>query len=613
MARTNFLNRVSSAWNALRGSKEAPKAQERSYREVISVGGTNSDWSIGEGTLSQDSALWQNIFLMRSRSRDLFRTNFLFQAYQRLIVNNVFGDEGIMLTMGIQETEDRVVHAPDEKQALAAYERRINRVREWAAKKAGSEFFAYRAYKLADMMERSSEDDILRGTAKVQVGAPDVYANRLIQGHWDIWQRKEYSDMRKRFNYRQQRELRLISPCRDGGFFIQLVKDPRLMKRGNPYGFSLRGVNDEWCDHWYNVSQLPNGNEIRMGIEYQRDEVFGITEPVAYYFIKRQPGDWQFSVPGNFNFSSSVMHDRVPAKEIIYRVSNTDNDATRGVPWGASIIGKARTLDQTELAHLTATRAAACKMGWFVSGLVPEGGQDAVSPDKMGLAARNLEPGAMEALPYGVDVKTFDPNFPNANFEGMRAGMIRSFCAGMPGASYPVIGADWASVNFSAGRLDRLTMTGDWKQLQAEDIDQAERPIFEAWLEMALICGAIPLPFAKYPKFNRPTFQGKRWEGVDPQKEVTANALEIANGFNSHTSVCAGLGRNFEAVSFQRAEDMMLLEELGLPTILTVETPPPAPPEVDEADDGEEKPKTKKPKSKEPAKDLVLNGNRHDS
>src|SRR4051812_44811726 len=51
----------------------------RGYKEVSGVGGINSDWAIS--ALTEDSDVWQNIFLLRQRSRDLFRTDVYFKKY----------------------------------------------------------------------------------------------------------------------------------------------------------------------------------------------------------------------------------------------------------------------------------------------------------------------------------------------------------------------------------------------------------------------------------------------------------------------------------------------------------------------------------------------------
>jgi capsid protein len=82
---------------------------------------------------------------------------------------------------------------------------------------------------------------------------------------------------------------------------------------------------------------------------------------------------------------------------------------------------------------------------------------------------------------------------------------------------------------------------------------------------MALITGALPLPLAKYKKFNKPVFQGRRWKQVDEVKAINAAALRVANNMSSLSRENADLSQDFEEIAFERAEEKMLLEELGLP------------------------------------------------
>ena len=551
----NFLERAKAAVSAFRGSKTS----QRGYREVIAVGGQNDDWALD--TVGEDSKIWQNIFYLRARMRDLFDTNPYFSKYRELIWANVFGEKGIMLRMKVKETEDRVVNSPDERAFIKGYEERRNRVAEWVASRDGREWIReqHGLHLLREFGTNGSR------VAQIKVGAPDVYANEIIERRWDEWQRAENCDARGRRPYSILRQLRLLSCARDGDFFIRLIRDPKV----NKFGFALQMINAEWVDYFYNAT-LPNGNVVRMGIEYQNNS-WGIGKPVAYYFIKRQPQDWQFSIPGAFNFNQGNMHDRVPASEIIHYARYTDADSTRPAPWGSSTIFKARQLDQFELYEVIAARASACKTGWLYSDLVPEGGDGFQPPDPRGIRNLKTEAGGIYGLPWGVKYQESDPTHPNGNFEEFRKGQLRSWCAGMPAADYNTIANDLEGINFSAGRLGRLDTNEMSKLIQNWDIDMAERPIFEAWLEMALTTGAVPLPLAKFQKFNKPVFSGRRWAQVDEIKAVNAAALRVANHMSTLSKECAELGVDFEDNALERAEEMMLLESLGLKSSLTVE------------------------------------------
>ena len=567
-------------------TKTAQPLVTRGYREAASVGGgANADWQLS--MLGEDSDVWQNAWALTSRVRDLFRTNSTFVSYRETFWANVYGSNGIMLRSTVKENEDRVVHSADEKAAIRLFEERRDRVREFIASKHGIEF-----------KQRSFLD--IQGTngsrvATIKLGQPDVFARQIIERKWRDWQQAKYSDARGTRNYHTQRLLRGISAVRDGDFFIRMIRDMSAGFRAqNPYGFTLQMINAEWCDRFYN-GQLPNGNEVRMGIEYQQNS-WGLGKPVAYYFIKRQPNDWQFSIPGAFNFSGGQMHLRIAADEIVHCARPVDAEGTRPAPWVSSTIPKARQLDQYELAEVIAARAQACKTGVLYSDIVPEGGTNGMEIDpKTSLPTQALSPGDIMALKYGVKYQEVNPTHPNGNAENFRKMMMRAQCAGMPGSSYPTMAHDYEAINFSAGRLARLDSNELFKVIQQWDIDVAENTIFENWLECALITGAIPLPLSKLDKFNSKTFQGRRWRGVDEVKEATAAALRIANKLSSRTRENADVGNDFEEICFELAEEEMLLEEFGLKTETTVETPTPVAPEPDADDtDAADQPAKKK-------------------
>lgn len=530
----------------------------RNYKEVSATDGINSDWAIS--AISQDADVWQNNFALRQRSRHLFDTDVYFQKYTEELFANVFGWNGYSLRMRIKETEDRVVYAPDEKGYLEGWQRRWDRVAEYVERKYGQRTLRKRTFirALDRELQREFGD---RASAQVQVGDLDVYAIKIIQDAFKEWQRREYCTVTKTLEYNETRNLRLLSAARDGDFFIRLVKDPRI----NKFGFALQFINGEWCDYFLNVAadQTKNGNEIRMGVELDAKWKF----PVAYWFIKRQPMDWQFSTPGAFNFAQGELHERIPAEEIIHYARRRYADSTRPAPWSASVIPKSRHLDKYEESEVVAARVAAMKMGFFKSTVDPTGGTSVgEKADPTQAATLEAEPGSFQGLPWGVEFQGWEPNHPNGNFDLFRKGMLRAWCAGLPGANYNIIANDLEGVNYSSGRLGMLDERELWKLIQKFDIDIAEIPIFEAFLEMALMTGAIPLPLAKFKKFNQPIFRGRRWAWVDPLKEIEANALAIANKLTSRTRVIedSDIDADFEEILFEQSEEQMMADELGM-------------------------------------------------
>lgn len=586
----NILQKIKSVF------RRGPKLEERSFREILSSAG--SEW-VTAG-ISIDAEVFQDVFGLRAAMRDLWRCNPYLAKYQEQLAANVFGENGIMLRSQVKETEDRVVYAEDEKWALIAHERRINRLREWAEKKTGTKIEQYRAFHLADRLAERSSEAIIRGKATVEVGAPDVYARQRVESWWKEFQEARNCDIRKTRNYNTLRQIRLWSAARDGGHFIQLLRGSNI----NSFGFALRHINDEWVDHFYNAT-LENGNVVRMGIEYKMNE-WGISEPVAYHFIKRMPRDWQTNP--HYAGSSQKIRDRIPADQIIHYARVMDNESTRPAPWGVSMLGKVRQLDQYEIAEVIAARMQACVTGWLSSTVNPEGGTAGLPPvvdPRTAAADITVAPGGLYGLPWGVEANFNNPTHPSGNFQNFRQGMGQSISAALPGGDYNILFNDLEGINFSAGRLGRLDTNEINKLLQRFDVDLAERPIFEAGLEMALLVGAIPLPLSKFKKFKNARFQGRRWAQVDEVKAVSAAALRIANKLSSRTRECAEDGVDFEDNAIELAEEEMLLEQLGLRMETTAQDPLPAPTkEEEDKEEGEQETGGKKNGKDHPALDL---------
>ncbi len=95
--------------------------------------------------------------------------------------------------------------------------------------------------------------------------------------------------------------------------------------------------------------------------------------------------------------------------------------------------------------------------------------------------------------------------------------------------SYATLTGDLSGANYSSMRAGSLEEREGYKKVQNHQIGNLVLPIFNAWLEVALLNGAIGLPFRKLEQFNKPKFSGRRWPWVDPGKDIQA-ALDSING-----------------------------------------------------------------------------------
>lgn len=544
-------------------SNAANAKHRRDFRNIVTAK-HNSDWIVSG--ISQDADVWQNIFQLRARTRDLFKLDPYVRKFAQELRSNVFGENGISLQMKITEDAPRTVYAADEKGFSAELLRKL-----------------VQRDRILERMGRPAAG-WARAKATVQAGDPDFFANDLIERKWKRWQRKEFCTVTKRLTYQQVREIRINSAARDGDFFIRKIADPSI----NEFGFSLQLINSEWIDHDLNGTTA-SGNEIRMGVELNS---FGA--PVNYYVIKREPSDWQWARVGMWpSGGAAANHIKIPAEEMIFYGIVEDADQIRGVPWIVSAIIKLRHLDKYEEAEVISARVEACKGGHYVP---QTGNLDALDlADKIDTNDPQLqeivEPGQWKPLPFGWQAQAHNPTHPNGNFELFRKAILRGVCSGLPGGSYNIIASDLEGVNYSSMKGGEISTHEAWKMLQRFDIDAAELPIFEDWLSMALITQAVPLPYSKFEKLNKPCFRGRRWQGLEPVKDATANKQALENRTTSRTRITEDAGANFEEIAMELAAEKLIMEDLGIAPVEEKPAVGQGADAGDEESESEEKPK----------------------
>lgn len=510
------------------------------------------DWRVDR--VGVESEIYRSHWELRSYSRNLARENPYIMGYFQDLCANVIGPNGYTIRMTIKEEEDRVIHTPPEKAALRMAQARRARVAEFIARTSGRKIAAQKFF------------HEVKGKATVKVGALDVYACQIIERMFREWQLRENCTVTGRLSYNESRQLRLKSCARDGEHFIRLVRDSRYQ----PFGFKIQHINSEWCSYYYSGKCTATGNPVRYGIEY--DDTGAAPVPVAYHFVKASANQWQGFAPSAFMGMEEGGCIRIPAEDIIhYAKFDDDADVTRPVPWTTPVMSNARQLAKWMEAAVVAARVGACSNVFFEADLIGPDGTTAgqVDPEIMRKLVMEMNPGGMHGLPPGVRAKEFNPNNPNPATGGFRNESLREMCAGLPAAQFSTLGQNYSEINFSAGRLERLSITAQWMMLQEWDISTAERRIFSEWLKMALITGAVPLPVAKFRKFNSVKFTGQRWEGVDALKEGTAKAQNLTNKFTSLQKIHDEQGTDLEETLFEIAEANMLMEEFGIETATT--------------------------------------------
>lgn len=381
--------------------------------------------------------------------------------------------------------------------------------------------------------------------AKNDNGELDVPANSRIEEGFAEWGKKGTPSVCGRYSWVNLQRILIETAARDGEVFIKLNRG----YAGNRFQFAVQLIEADHVDEDYNLA-LDNGGQIRMGIEFDK---WG--RPAAYHFLTRHPGDYTYTG------YTGQRYERVPAKDVLHVCIFERPTQSRGVPWMHSAMTRLNMLGGYEEAELVGSRVSAAKMGFFTT---QEGAQGNPSTtEENGEMLMEAEPGTFEQLPPGLDFKSWDPSHPAGNFPFFLKAMLRGAASGL-NVSYNSLASDLEGVNYSSIRSGTIEERDNWRILQAWMIEAFCQPVFEAWLDMALMTQAVALPPRKFVKLNAPKWGVRGWQWVDPLKDVKANIDAIGAGLKTRQMVLSEQGLDVEEIFEQLAEEKKLAESHGL-------------------------------------------------
>ena len=308
-------------------------------------------------------------------------------------------------------------------------------------------------------------------------------------------------------------------------------------------------------------SVAENGNLIRAGIEFDR-----LGKRVAYHLYRSHPEDGALA-PMSGNGDNSTV--RVDAAEIIHMYRPLRPGQIRGEPWLARALMKLHDLDQYDDAELVRKKTAAMFAG-FVTRLAPEDNllNEGLS-DPNGVSLAGMEPGTMQILEPGEDIKFSQPADVGGSYSEFLRMQFRAVAAAM-GVTYEQLTGDLTQVNYSSIRAGLLEFRRRVESLQhGVIVHQLCRPIWQAWMDQAVMEGALNLPgYANAKAVQRDYLACKwipqGWQWVDPLKEADAMKAAIRSGLMSRSEAISANGYDAEDVDREIAADNARADGLGL-------------------------------------------------
>jgi len=378
-------------------------------------------------------------------------------------------------------------------------------------------------------------------------GQPDRAANAAIEAAWVRWQR--VADLTRKQHFRDMCETMVGGMPSDGEFLVRMV---RGQDAGNEFNFALQLIDVDRIDTSYNLRNNGSGNSVIMGVE-----VDAYRRPVALHIFAAHPND---------GYSTQRERIRVPIADLIHAFKIERGEQLRGVPWAAPGMLSLHHLGNFKLSAILAAEHGANHYGFFTSpdGASPIGGMDSGHE-----SVSVTQPGYFDTLPSGTDFTPFQSKYPEANFGPFVKTTLQRIASGW-GVAYHSLANDLEGVSFSSIRSGTLEERDRWMADQEWFISIFMEPVFRAWLQMALLSGAITmpngtaLPANKIDKFSRHEWQARRWDWVDPKRDTEANILKVRAGLMSPQDLAAAMGYDFEDTlkSIKAAQE--LAEEFGV-------------------------------------------------
>jgi lambda family phage portal protein len=225
-----------------------------------------------------------------------------------------------------------------------------------------------------------------------------------------------------------------------------------------------------------------SGNRIRCGIEFD-----AIGRRQAYHFRRRHPGD---STDQGVFTSETV---RVPAGDVLHIYRPIDAGQIRGLPHVAPAMVRLFLLDQYDDAELDRKKTAAMFAGFITKTAPEEQLMGEIEATNDSGATVSLEPGTLQVLLPGEDVKFSSPADVGGGYEAFQYRTLLSVSASL-GLLYHLVTGDVRQANYSSLRAELVEFRRRVDQLQHGVVaHQLCRPVWARWLETAVLSGALEI------------------------------------------------------------------------------------------------------------------------
>jgi lambda family phage portal protein len=362
------------------------------------------------------------------------------------------------------------------------------------------------------------------------IGSPIGGTKRYADG-WNEWADSVECDYDGNLNWYGLQALICRTVAVRGSCLVRRRIDERMAEMGL-VPLRLQVMEPDMLD-----MGKDDGQRIRFGKQYADD---GRLE--GYWIRRTHPGETEWT-------GVRIISEFVPAAEMIHTYEVRRPNQSIGVPFGSPILLHLRDIDDIQTAMLLKTKIAACFTAFVYSN------EPTDLPTTGGVLTETLEPGAIEILPDGKDIKFSNPP-QSPDYVSQMKHHLHAIAAGY-GITFEGLTGILSDVNFSSARMGWLEFhraVASWRWNLT--IPQVMNPVHR-WFNQA--AGVIALRGPRRMIWTPP-----RRELVDPAKEIRALIEGVKAGFMSLSEVQRSLGYIPSEVMEELESDIANAREKGL-------------------------------------------------
>jgi len=366
-----------------------------------------------------------------------------------------------------------------------------------------------------------------------------------LSGLWAEWSvRPEVTAM---FTRPEAERLLLRSALRDGEVFTQLVRGSAPgLQHSTRVPFSLEMLEADFVPMNLNSTA---GQQVRQGII-----VNAWGRPTGYRVYKNHPA----SLSG-----ISADLKTISADSMLHLAMRKRLHQLRGVSLLHGVITRLADIKDYEESERVAARIAAA-LGFYIKrGDAASLDTDADNSESGNSRYFDIAPGVIfDDLKPGEDLGMVESNRPNVHMYEFRNGQLRAVAAGTRG-SYSSIARDYNGT-YSSQRQELVEGFEGYNVLQQWFVGQHSRPVYRAWLAMALLSGIeIPADVDKSSLYNA-LYLGPVMPWIDPVKEANAWKAIVRGGAGTEAEWTRARGKTPQEVKRQRIRETEFNKEHGL-------------------------------------------------